>query len=129
MTIGQLHEHLRRTLTWVRVGAGLCVVREAREYDRVQGAVELPVTATVDAVEDDRPRRGGDRRDAGQGGKRRLGAGPAAVRPGAEDLCRADRTDARLGKQLRGMLPHKQLEQRFVVEVAGEGCLGQAVSE
>jgi hypothetical protein len=55
------------------VGARLGVVGHARQHDRVQGPVELPVTAAVEAVADDLARRRLDGRcpaEHGEGGLR-----------------------------------------------------------
>jgi hypothetical protein len=61
------------------VGAGVGVDPQAHQQDGVQGAVELPVPAPVEAMAGHLPRRRRDRVGAGEGGKRGLGPEPAGV--------------------------------------------------
>ena len=78
---------------------GCCVVLAAVEDDRVQGAVELAVAAAAEPVPGGLAARGRHRRDAGESGEGRLGAQPAAVRPGDDHLRGDDRADPRLVQQ------------------------------
>jgi hypothetical protein len=67
--------------------------------DVVQGAVELAVTAVVDAVPVDGFAAGrGDRGDAGEGGERGVVAAASGVAEADQDLGGADRSDAALGE-------------------------------
>ena len=78
---------------------GFCVVLAPVEDDRVQRSVELPVTAAAESVPSGPAAGGGHRRDAGKPREGGLGAQPAAVRPGDDQLRGDDRVDTRLLEQ------------------------------
>ena len=67
----------------------------AVEDDAVQGAVELAVAAAAESVPLSLAAGGGDGCDAGEAGEAGLGAEPAWVRPGDDQLGGDDRSDAR----------------------------------
>ena len=86
----------------LHVALGGRVLAHADEHDGVQGAVELAVTAAVQAMTDDGARGRFDRCDAGEPGEGRLGAHPAAMRPRGDDLTGDDRADADAGRAATG---------------------------
>jgi hypothetical protein len=57
---------LALALLALQVGAGRCVDTALRDADPVQGAVQLPVAATVEPVSALLPRAGLERSDAGR---------------------------------------------------------------
>lgn len=67
--------------------------------DGVKGTVELTISSTAETVPNHPARRGGDWGHAGKRGKGSIRANTSAVRPGADDLCDTDGTDARFSSQ------------------------------
>src|SRR5579859_1520268 len=86
------------------VVAGGLVVSAASEDDAVEGRVELTVTPAVEAMTDGLARGGGDRADAGQGGKGGLARHSPGVRPGEQNLGPGQRAKTRLLTQARSHL-------------------------
>lgn len=80
---------------------GLCrgVVLTSLQDDRVQGAVELAITAAAESVPDRLAAGGGHGRDAGEAGEGGFGADAAWVRPGNDQIGGDDRSDARFIEQ------------------------------
>src|SRR5437667_5735873 len=78
---------------------GCRVVLAAVQDDGVQGAVELPVAAAAESVPCRLAAGGGDRGDASEASESGLGAQPAAMRPGDDQLRGDDRADAWLVEQ------------------------------
>src|SRR6266545_5781929 len=78
---------------------GRGVVLAAVEDNRVQRPIELPVAAAAEPVPSRLAAGGGDRGDAGEASESGLGAQPAAMRPGDDQLRGDDRADAWLVEQ------------------------------
>ena len=95
------------------VALRLIVTSPTDEHRTVEGAVELAVTGSVEPVADRLARRCGDRRDAGQGGERGLGAYPPWVRPGTHYLGRIDWPDACFIEERRDKLADAGLDFRI----------------
>src|SRR3989475_11360250 len=82
------------------VGSRLTIVADAGERDHVQGAIQLPVAAAVEAMTPLAPARGIDR--AGAGERRKGGLAPHAggIAPRGDPLRRADGTKPAPGQQI-----------------------------
>ena len=85
----------------VDVGAGVGIQLGAAERDDVDRAVQLPVTAAVQAVAVGFSGAGGDRCGAGVPGEARFAAEPLRAGGAADDHRRGDGADALLREQLR----------------------------
>src|SRR6201996_306136 len=89
------------------VVAGGLVGAGAGDDDGVQGPVELAVPAAAEPVPDGPPGGGGDGGDAGELGEGGLGADPAPVGEGQQDLGGGQVAQAGLGgDQARGQVLH-----------------------
>src|SRR5215472_805834 len=77
---------------------GLCLGMEvhAPHDDGVKSSIELTIPTAIQSVTNDLSGRSWDRCHAGEGGESSLRTQASTVRPGADDLGRADRADARL---------------------------------
>lgn len=69
------------------------MVRQAREHDLMQGAIDVAITTAVEPMRGDLPGGRRDGRDAGELGEGRLGTQPARVRPGDQELGGGERPD------------------------------------
>src|SRR4029078_3098349 len=78
------------------------VVVPSVEDDRVDGAVQLAIAATAEAVPLRLGAARGDRGEAGEAGEAGFGAKPAVVGPGDDQLGGDDRPDSGLVEQGRG---------------------------
>jgi len=101
------------------VGSRLTIVADAGERDHVQGAIQLPVAAAVEAMTPLAPARGIDR--AGAGERRKGGLAPHAggIAAGGDQLRRADGTNSALGQQLGNELADDRLELGFQLRQLG----------
>lgn len=80
------------------VGPGFCMASDARDRDRVQGSVECPVAATVEAMPGALTAAGFQGWDSGQRGECRFASDPYGVGPADQQLGRDDRSDAWFGE-------------------------------
>ena len=83
------------------VGPGFCVASDARDRDRVQGSIECPVAAAVEAVPCALAAAGFQGCDSGQRGECRFASDPSGVGPADQQLGRDDWSDAWFGEQCR----------------------------
>jgi hypothetical protein len=78
---------------------GLVAQDHAPVHDGVLGTVELAVAEAVETVTADAAGGCLQRADPGERGEGGFGAASASVRPGDDQMGRADRTDAGFGQQ------------------------------